>query len=465
MTGNLGAPAYPEYLRRIARLIVDARFSSLPKDVVDQAKRIVLDDLAAIVAGGEDATVRSLLAAIKPSQAEARVLAPPWPRVSIADAVLLNGIAGTTLELDGGYRPAPAHAGIYCLPVVLALGEVGNISGREILVALVLGYELAARLAEGTRLDRLMHPHGLWAVPAAAVSASKIQNLDSEMVLSAVAVASALTVNTSYRCAFEGASVRNAWAGWSGVAGLTAVRLAQAGMTGLADPFAETFGRLLGSFDSSRMAADWGSPYAVLRHYHKRYACEGHAHVALDVVEALRLAHQFSAEDVVGIDVETYATASRRSVRAPSTPLAARYSIPFAIATLLVNGNASPQSFAPAALADPRVRRLARRITVREDPALTGDERVRRPARVRLRLSDGRRIEGMGENPPGDYRQPTPTVELVLKFEQLVGPIVGANIAASVARRVLMLDEEPDVSDLLAELASGGRGRALSYEA
>jgi 2-methylcitrate dehydratase PrpD len=129
---------------------------------------------------------------------------------------------------------------------------------------------------------------------------------------------------------------------------------------------------------------------------------------------------------IAAIEVTTFASAALLAERAPAAPIAARFSIPFTVATRIVQGHAWIDAFEPPALHDPRTRALAAKVAVKEDPALTALLPARRICRLALRLEDGtlRRAEALGT--PGDPDRPLPEDALRTKFRRCVEPGFGA---------------------------------------
>jgi hypothetical protein len=128
-------------------------------------------------------------------------------------AIVANGLAGTMLELDEGNRFARGHPGIHVLPAALAEAERLGRSGAALLAALVVGYDVAARLGGGAPVRPGMHMHGVHGAVGAAAAVARLRELDAESTARALGVAAGLTLGTSWRTALGGATVRNAYAG------------------------------------------------------------------------------------------------------------------------------------------------------------------------------------------------------------------------------------------------------------
>src|SRR5437764_520637 len=150
-----------QQIEQLARLVAETAWEAIPADVREHAKLVLLDTLGVILAGSEQPEVAELTAQLIAAPGDgASVYARGFPAADPRTAALLNGIAGRTVELCETHRYVSCQAAVQVLPTVLALGESSGRSGREALAALVLGYEVAARIGAATTARRLAHQHG-----------------------------------------------------------------------------------------------------------------------------------------------------------------------------------------------------------------------------------------------------------------------------------------------------------------
>ncbi len=231
---------------KIVDFVARTRYENLPAPVVDQAKLVLMDTLAAILAGSQAPEIQNLArlasqaSAAKPSTifGYPATAAPQW-------ASLVNATAGTSTELDEGNAYAKGHPAIHTIPAALALGEEMDSTGRDVLLSIVLGYEVATRVGTACELRNGAHPHGTWGTLGAAVAAAKLMGMDAEGIRETINLASSLTLATSFQTATDGALVRNIYAGMSNQNGLLATQLVQCGFTGEKDGVANVFGKVM----------------------------------------------------------------------------------------------------------------------------------------------------------------------------------------------------------------------------
>lgn len=445
----------PAWQHQWARFAASLRIDALPPALVAQAKLVMLDCIGAVAAGMQEPEVAALAARL--ARRGAGDVAAIGAGLSLRgdDAAFLNGVAGTTLELDEGNQFARGHPGIHVLPAALATGLAAGRSGAELLTAFVLGYELCARVGAACRLRSTVHPHGTWGTTGAALAAALLDGADERALIEVVNVSATLGVGASLQSMLEGATVRNSFCGFSNRNGLAAWDLVASGFTGETEALRSVYGSILATgFDPALMVEELGARYEIQRNYFKRHAACRFTHGALDVVASL-LAEggPIAPEDVAGIEVRTYAYAAQLDSAEPANMLAAKFSLPFAIATTIVNGAASVPAFRQAAVANGTIRALARKVSVREDAGFTAMLPDKRPAHVSLTLADGRVMTGQTMTNRGDAADPYTPDEVRAKFFELAVPVWGAEHAGRVHAAVEAIEKAEGLTGLNALLA------------
>src|SRR5271169_3851665 len=137
-------------IEKLAEFVAQPQWEDVPEAVQRHTNLVLLDTLGVILAGGERPEMRQLRERLTGTAGTgATVYARGWPTHDPRTAALLNGIAGRSIELCEGLRLVSGQAAMQVLPGVLAVGEHAGSSGREMLTAFVVGYELAARISGG----------------------------------------------------------------------------------------------------------------------------------------------------------------------------------------------------------------------------------------------------------------------------------------------------------------------------
>ena len=459
MTQNRQDMTRSAWLSQWSLFAEKASFTDLPPPVVARASLTLLDTLGAIVAGQQEAEIAALVARLVQLGGTGQVAAVigTRQRAPAMTAAFLNAVAGTALELDEGNRFARGHPAIHVLPAALVTAERLGSSGQDFLLALALGYEIGARIGAAAQLRPGFHPHGTWGVVGAAVAIAKLNGATATQFADIINIASSLSLATSMRTALEGGTVRNAYAGVANQLGLMAWEMAAAGFAGEQDGVANVFGNIAGrAFDPGAMVEALGTRWEITRNYFKRHACCRYNHATLDALEEIVRAHgAVDAAKIARIEIDTYAAAAELADPKPHNALAARFSVPYAVAAFLTRGQADVPSFQAEAREDPRILDLAARVTLREDEAMTARLPAERPARVAITMNDGSVLKTERRSNRGDADDPYPDIEIEAKFLSLTAPVWGESHAQAVMAVTRAIDGAADLREFCTLLAKG----------
>lgn len=438
-----------EVSKVLAKFVRNLSIDDLSKGVCDQGLRVIRDTLGTMLAGAALPEVRELAEMVSSLGCSGcSTLMGRKQTTSPHIAALVNGTGAVSLELDEGNQYATNHPAVHVLPVTLAAAEEWNRSGIEFLIAFIAGYEVAVRIGSATHLREAVHPFGTHAIVGTAAAVSRLLGLDVEQIAQAMDLAAGICIASSQTAANTGASVRNLITGLTNHNGLLAPLLVRAGFTGEPGSFNVVFGSILGdSFKDDELGDDLGREFYINRNYFKIHACSRWNHAPIEAMAALIAGASFEAEDVEKITVWTYDPATRLSWNDPTNGYAAKHSIPYSVAVRLVRGANDLKAYSENTISDPHIKAIARRVVVREDPALTAMLPDLRPARVEVILRNGRILTETVERPRGGFDNPLTEDELTDKFRNLAGITL---TAPSVAALEKMLANLPNVEDITA---------------
>ena len=447
------------HIEELARFVAETRLEDIPEAVRRHARLVLLDTLGVILAGSQRPEVAALRERLgQTAGAGATVYAPGWPTADPRIAALLNGIAGRAIELCEGLRLASGQAAMQVLPGVLAVGEQAQSPGRELLAALVLGYDVAARLSAPFTPRPLAHQNGQASLLAAAAAGARLRRLDAAATSRAMRIAATLMLTPSYTNAVAGATTLNVAGGMSGFAAALAPELALAGFEAQDDAIEEALGNLVGSaFRPDGVAGELGERWEITRNYFRLYACCNPIHPALDALQAVLAALRPRPDEIARIDVATYRFASVMRNPDPSNYFASKYSLPHAAAAMVVRGDAGYAALDDTALSDPVIAALRHRVHVTEDPAMNAGLPRLRPARVTVTLADGRQGTHACDSHRGDFQQPFAEAEIRGKFHELAGIVLTPEGVTSVERAVDRCEHWNSVAELTGLLRRYGR--------
>jgi 2-methylcitrate dehydratase PrpD len=448
-----------QQIETLAQFVAETRWDDVPAPVQHHAKLVVLDTLGVILAGSARPEVVGLRQRLTAGGGSgATVYARGWPIADPRIAALLNGIAGRSIELCEGLRFVSGQAAMQVLPGVLAVGEQAGSSGREMLAAFVLGYDVAARIAGGFTPRPLAHQNGQVSLLAAAAAGARLRGLDAAGTSLAMRIAAVLMLTPSYTNAVAGATALNIAGGMSGFAAALAPELALAGFEAQPDAIEEALGNLVGSgFTPDHLVDELGAVWHVTRNYFRLYACCNPIHPALDCLAGALAELRPRPDQIERIDVATYRFASVMQNPEPPNYFASKYSLPHAAAVMAVRGNAGFSEIDDTALQDPVIAALRRQVHISEDPAMSAVAPRLRPARVTLTLADGRQSTQSCESHRGDFQRPFAEAEIRAKFRELTEIVLTPEGAAPVEHAVGRCDQWRDIGELTQLLRRHGR--------
>ncbi|MBT5267398.1 MAG: MmgE/PrpD family protein [Rhodospirillaceae bacterium] len=441
-----------EYLEQLSEFLADCTYEDLSSDAVERARLVIADSVAAIAGGSREPEVMALTkqmvseAGTGPSAVIGAGL-----RTEPAKAAFLNGTAGTFLEMDEGNQFSRGHPAIHVVPSALAWGEMMGVSGKDAMLAIVLGYEVGSRIGISAKIRMSMHPHGTWGTVGSAVTVAKLAGATKDQMREVINVSSCLGLGTSRQTMLQGGTVRNSYAGFSGQMGIMAWQMVTSGMTGEHDGLTTIWSTVLSEeWRPEEMTRELGSRWEIARNYFKRHSCCRYNHGTLDALAMVMDEHPgaVTLDTVDRVEVETYSLAVQLSDKNPRNTLAAKFSVPFAVATTIVNGSSGMQSFTWDAIGDERVTALAAKVEINEDPKLTALMPDFRPARVRIHLKDGQVLEAETQTNRGDTEDPYSVDDLTGKYYELAERVWPNHQASRVHQACTGFDGLADVKDL-----------------
>lgn len=400
--------------RALAERIAGLQFEELPAQAVETVKRGIIDCVGVLFAGRDEPVTRIVLKSIAPGD-EASVLFGQG-RARSADAALANATAAHALDYDD--TALDGHPSVVLAPTVLAEGERLRASGRELIAAYVAGYETWAELI-GRDADkhhaRGWHPTGVFGTVAAAAASSRLARLPADKGANALGIAASLAGGL---VANFGSMTKPYQAGRAAQSGITAARLAAAGMTASADAIEHPSGFLAALSPNGRVRTDARlGEWHILRHglNVKRYPVCYALHRAIDAILGLEV----HASDVDSIEIRLgKLQAGMLRHHSPQTALDAKFSAEFAMACALLRRRIGLEELKDAFVRSDAVRALMRKVRVTTTDEADPEEPLFAPYDVvTIGLKDGSVVA----SPPvaqarGHARNPIGLEELRAKF-------------------------------------------------
>jgi 2-methylcitrate dehydratase PrpD len=447
---------------RLADFVLSGSLDRVPDAARARVRRAALDTIGVTLAGASEAvaSITRTVARVEGGVPLCTVIGSSL-RTSSTWAALCNGAAGHAHDFDDTNFALLGHPSVPLLSTALACGEAEMLSGADVLLAYLIGFEVSAAL--GTALNPGHYTRG-WHATATigtigcAAAAARLTGLDLDRTIHALGIAASLASGLKENF---GSMTKPYHAGHAALNAVTATALARAGMT--ASPtalegtqgFAAAFsGEKLspGAFD--QLGREWQilkTGIAV-----KPYPSCALTHSAIDALIELRVKHGIAADQVDDVEVGVHHVVPevlRHPV--PTNALERKFSMPYCAAAALGRGAVGIEDFHDGPVRDPGVAALVPRVRMVVDPSLP-DEREEHHAwsRVTVRLRDGRTLAEAPRGASGHPGAPLTDAQLRDKFLGCAAGVLGASEAEAVAGQIAELDAVPDIRALTARLAT-----------
>ena len=443
---------------KIAQFVVNTKYENVPPKAVETAKIAVRDCLGVALAGSqeEDAKICAQIARQENAKEETTVIGQGF-KTSALQGAFANGTAAHALDFDHsftimGQPTAPI------IPAIFALGEALGASGRQVLEAYVVGYEVTGKLAHSLRDSA----HDGWHAPStlgsfgAAAACGKLLGLGAPQVEMALGIAASMAggivanFGTMTKPLHVGLGARN---------GVLAAKLAAGGYTANGKAIESGFGfyQVLhqGTAIHEQPIEELGRSYALLTDglRIKPYPCGGLTHQVIDAVLDFRKQHGLTAEMIDRVDVDVVKHTFERIVfRVPQTGIQGKFCMPYLVARAIIDGKVGLDIFTDSAVRDQNVLKLAERVQMNLDNNLKKTDAAGRPCRVTMRLKNGQTYSREAQHAKGGPEFPLSEDELRSKFFDCAKeaiPAESAQRALEHIQRLETLDSVRPVCDLI----------------
>jgi 2-methylcitrate dehydratase PrpD len=435
----------------LAGYVAGLKFEAIPPEVLDRAKVLTLDFLGSAIRARCDAeSTPSLLKMLEglalDGKGEATVFgdAKTW---TPAVAALLNGAFGHSLDFDDTHADSSLHPSAPVVPAAFAVGEMVGASGRDVLTAIVAGYEVCCRL--GNALDptshyaRGFHPTATAGTYGAAAAAAKLYGLSEAQIVSAFGVSGSQAAG-SLQFLVNGAWNKRYQVGAAAMNGVIAATLARNDFIGSIESIEGKHGLLVGYSDDphpDKATAGLGSSYETMKIGVKPYPSCRYTHAAIDAIIAMRREHNLTPDQIKRVEIGLHRngitlTGDAATKRHPRSIVGGQFSMFFTGALALDQGRFGWDDY--DRLGDAAIDALADKFDVVQDERLETGRKHPFGARVSITTEDGVH-ERLHVDPSGEPNSFPDTQAMQQKFLTLARPVL-SNRAEQLANAILSLE-------------------------
>ncbi len=431
------------------RFIHGLDLGSVPPEVDRQARACLLDLLGACLAGADVKGARILqdFALNQMAGPEEATVIRAGRKLPRAAAALVNGFIANALDIDDGYRLVKGHPGSAVFPAILAAAEHADATGRALLEALIVGYEVAIRAGA------ILHDHygfyhgsGSWGAVGSAAGVSRLMGLSPEQTGHAMGVAESYApLIPELRAVAHPSMAPKDGMAWGALVGMSAALLAAGGYTGIPS--------LLGDPVRNADVFTLGRKFRMMRLYFKPYPCCRWAQPAIDGLRKIMDRDGLTSERIARIRIRSFAEAVELCKMAPRTLEEAEYNVLYPVAVTALHGEFTPQHLREEHYGRSDVRAIMDATEIEADPAIQALFPQQCLAEVEVETTEGGiRSSGLMAA-RGDFDNPLTDGELREKFRRITRGIVDEGRIRDLIEMTEHIDEVM-VSDLVRLLAS-----------
>ncbi len=395
---------------RVAKFIHSIQWEEFPDEVKRKAKMCLLDTLGAIlVATSARASIITADYACQNWKGNDASILLRGIRANVVGAAFANGYAANAYDCDDGAMYTKGHPGAQLLPTVLAIAEKEGLSGRDLLTALVIGYEVAMRTA------RCWHDHheiyqacGSWGSMACAAASAHLMRLTKEQIQHALGIAEYYSPNLPMMRDIDDPAMVKHGIGWGAMTGIVAAQLAMRGFTGIPN--------ILEFPHYEEWVSDIGEEYLIAQGVtFKEFSSCSWSHPPIVAARNLLQNEHIPLDEIDRIRIEGFHETIELGAQLPKSTEEAQFNTGWPLATYLLYREVGPRQMMDETLNDPRVTELVEKIELVESEQFSewarlkwiGDRKGKYGSRLEIFFKNGRRVDSgivsIGHNYGSDW--------------------------------------------------------------
>ncbi len=448
----------------LAKRILSLRCEDLPEEALESARRAILDTVGVTLAGALEEATRTVDRVVGvAAESGSSLIFGSERRATCLDAALINGTAAHILDFDDCSNTLGGHPSVPILPAVLALAEEVDASGRDLLLAYIIGFETEARIASAVNFHHYQkgwHPTATLGIFGAAAACARLLGLPEERIATALSLSVSMAAGVK---ANFGTMTKSLHVGQCSRNGLFAALLSREGFTSRPEAFEHEHGFLNvyngpGTFNAEKIFDHWADPLSIVTPgvAIKQYPCCGSTHPALDAMIEIVSARRIEPVQVSEVDVWIHARRLAHTNRPdPHSALESKFSLQYCLARALLHGKVVLEHFEGATYLDPEVRRIMTRVHAAPYTDAQFDPSNHFGAELKIRLVNGQTYSAKVQSALGrTVDNPLPEELLKAKFENCASRVLSPERVAHLYSSIRHIDHLPSIRDLTAMMAN-----------
>ncbi|MFS0823920.1 MmgE/PrpD family protein [Bacillus sp. 1P02SD] len=429
----------------LAKFIKKTTYEDLSSDVVEFTKLCILDWYGSAVAGKDKVPIQMIAEFVDEMGGKSQSSLVTGGKSSMVNAALLNGAASHIVELDDIHKQSIVHAGTVVIPAALSIAEAKGKSGKDLITAVALGYDVCYRIGEAVSPSHYYYWHNTATCGTfgAAVAAAKLLDLNEEQIIYTLGSAGTQAAGL-WEFIEDGAMSKQLHTAKAAANGVTAALLAEKGFTSaskILEGKRGFFHAMSSEFNESRITDGLGEIFKIIENSFKIHASCRHTHPSVDLMIDLKNEHQLQTKDVKKIKVKTYQVVLDITDNPnPTTIYAAKFSVQYCVALGLKNGSAGLHDFTQEALEDQEIRQIMEKIEVSVDYDINEAYPEKWGSKVEIELNNGDLLSLETNYPKGDPEVGITADELIKKFRTLASAL-SINEQESMVQKIMNVNK------------------------
>ena len=410
------------YSKTFAKYIENVKYEDIPQHIIEFTKLCILDYYGSLLNGIHERPPKMMEEVAMILGGTEQATAASGYKTSITNAAFINGGASHVNELDDIHKSSIVHAATVIMPAAIAVAEWKNCTGKQLIEAIIVGYEVAFRIGETVTPAHYYYFHNTATCGTFGATAAvcKLLKLSEEQIVNAFGSAGTQAAGL-WEFIEDGAMSKQLHPGNAGVNGIVSALLAQVGFTGASEILEGKrgfFEAMAKQYNVEKLTVHLGEQYKIIENSFKVHASCRHTHAAMDL--ALQLREKVDVREISSLYILTYDVANTITNNPnPTTIYAAKFSMQFCVALALQKGNGSLYSFNEETLNDAEIQALMKKMSIKVDDQLKQNYPEKWGTKLAVYMENGEAIFLETDYPKGDPENPLSVEDFISKFYSL----------------------------------------------
>jgi len=446
--------------RQMAQFAHELKFEDIPQVAADEAKRFLLDSIGCALAAVSNKDIQHMYRYIEKlgGTPEASVIGKAL-RTNAPNAALMNCLLIRALDYNDIYwQQDPSHPSDL-IGVALAAAETNGKTGRDVLLAIIIGYELVMRWCHAAKpgIREIGWHHSTFTQFVSPLVAGRLYGLNIDQLMAAVGISGSCHLTLGAVVAGYLSNMKNTADPLACQGGVFAAMMANEGYTGPVEiiegkeGLIEVISNVEWNIDE--LLRGLGKEFVITRCSFKAFPSEALTHQPISAVLNLCRDHDIVAEDVAAVLVETTTRGTDiladPSKYKPQTKDTADHSLPYVVAVALTDGNVLPTSFSEGRIRDPKLKDLMKKITVVPNSEINALFPQIKRAKITVTMTNGQQYTTQTDVAKGDPEDPLTNQEIIDKFRANTEKTLGRQRTDKIIETTWTLDSLNNISDYM----------------